>query len=74
MPAPKWDLEEGEPVALGGPGRDTGADDADGRSGGRMMTTGADEDAIQGVASDYIEGWFDGDAGTHGNGRCTRNS
>ena len=28
-----------------------------------MMTTGADEDAIQGVASDYIEGWFDGDAG-----------
>jgi hypothetical protein len=28
-----------------------------------MMTTGADEDAIQAVVSDYIEGWFDGDAG-----------
>ena len=27
------------------------------------MTTGADEDAIQAVVSDYIEGWFDGDAG-----------
>ena len=28
-----------------------------------MMMTGADEDAIQAVVSDYIEGWFDGDAG-----------
>ena len=28
-----------------------------------MMTTGSDEDAIQAVVSDYIEGWFDGDAG-----------
>ena len=28
-----------------------------------MMTTGADEHAIQAVVSDYIEGWFDGDAG-----------
>jgi Putative lumazine-binding len=28
-----------------------------------MMTTGADEDAIRAVVSDYIEGWFDGDAG-----------
>jgi hypothetical protein len=27
------------------------------------MTTGADEDAIRAVVSDYIEGWFDGDAG-----------
>jgi Putative lumazine-binding len=27
------------------------------------MTNGADEDAIQAVVSDYIEGWFDGDAG-----------
>ncbi len=28
-----------------------------------MMTIGADEDAIRAVVSDYIEGWFDGDAG-----------
>lgn len=25
------------------------------------MTTRADEDAIQAVVSDYVEGWFDGD-------------
>ena len=28
-----------------------------------MMTIGADEDAIRAVVSDYVEGWFDGDAG-----------
>ena len=28
-----------------------------------MMTTGADEDAIRAVVSDYIEGFFEGDAG-----------
>jgi hypothetical protein len=28
-----------------------------------MMALGADEDAIRAVVSDYIEGWFDGDAG-----------
>ncbi len=28
-----------------------------------MMTVGADEDAIRAVVSDYIEGWFEGDAG-----------
>lgn len=28
-----------------------------------MMTIGADEDAIRAVVSDYIEGWFEGDAG-----------
>jgi hypothetical protein len=27
------------------------------------VTIGADEDAIRAVVSDYIEGWFDGDAG-----------
>src|SRR4249919_336527 len=27
------------------------------------MTNSADEDAIRAVVSDYIEGWFDGDAG-----------
>jgi hypothetical protein len=28
-----------------------------------MMTIGTDEDAIRAGVSDYIEGWFDGDAG-----------
>ena len=35
------------------------------------MTVAADEQAILAAVHDYVEGWFDGDAGAW-NGRCTR--